>query len=296
MEDDLEFNISFKKPKKGDLNDKFTIKKVLTPSEESEPLFLTKDQFLKSMTSFPNLVIAHNVFDPSGKPLKGKGKPRTRQGFGTTSLVSCPMYPPTYNAVPTYRATRRWTSNKTNPITSLSVTLASMHRQFSVVSVANTTAIPYADVWRIRRISIWCMNSVEDPTTVTLVPVGTDTTDNNFNDREVVYECTSRSEARPGHMAIVPSASCPLGAWHKTSTVNSTGVLFVINADYGGASAGDLSTVTMDIEYEFVENLYGTPQGYSFSLAGTYSVGTMGGTNIPISIPALTLQGINILG
>jgi hypothetical protein len=215
-----------------------------------------------------------------------------------TRLGVCPLLPPDYDATPVKRCIRRWTSRNNRAIVDEIFRLTEGHRQFLVVTVANTTAVCYADVWRIKSISIWCNNDVEDPTTVTLRPVTSDIDSNCFNDREASFSCSSRSEALPGHMKILPALDTPLGCWHKTSAVNATGSLFVINIDNGGASSGSWSTTTMDIEFEYVENLIGAPQGYSVTISATASVGTLGGSDMFFpggGTSCMVLQNINRL-
>ncbi len=84
-----------------------------------------------------------------------------------------------------------------------------------------------------------------------------------------------------------------MGCWHRTSGVNATGSLFIFNVDYGGASTGNWATVTLDIEFEYVLNVTGLPNGYTTTVAST-TIGAMGGASLgsPFS---LLLQDINQL-
>jgi hypothetical protein len=215
-----------------------------------------------------------------------------------THLVKPQAYPPAFDSLPTRTCRRRWVSKKDVAIVSESFRLTEGHRQFLVVTVANTTAVCYVDCWRIKSISIWCNNDVEDATTVTIFPVTGDIDSNTFNDRESGFTCSSRSEAKPGCMKIIPARDTPLGGWHKTSTVNATGSLFTINVNNGGASSGDWGTTTMDIEFEYVENLLGSPQGYSVTISAVASVGSLGGSDLFFpggGASAMVLQNINRL-
>jgi len=209
-----------------------------------------------------------------------------------TRIVEIPRYPPMHDATPMRTITRRWVSAESTAISNQPFKLRTGHRQFLVVTDTAGTAVCYVDVWRIRKISVWCLNYVDNATTVTIRPVSTDLDTNNYNDREATYSCSSRSEAEPGHMGIIPARDTPLGSWHKTSLVNEAGDLFIINADYGGASSGNWASVTLDIEFEYVENTVGSPQGYSTSTA-TLIPGTMGGSNILNN--SLLLKEINQL-
>jgi len=246
-------------------------------------------------------VLAHEVGAREAKMVKaGRGKKGKKGGAMRsleTRLVMSPKYPPTFDANPTYQCTRRFHSSGTVAIVSLGITLGSLHRQFSVVTVASTTAVCFVDCWRIRKVSIWALNAdVDKTTTVSVYPVGIDSSDNMFADREQVYVCSSRSEAEPGHMAIVPARDMPMGAWHRTTTVNTSGNLFVINVDTAAASSGHYGTVTMDIEFDFVLNLFGAPQGYSPATTSA-TLGTMGGQNITSGgSPAFIVDAVNSLG
>jgi hypothetical protein len=225
----------------------------------------------------------------------GKGKNLDK---GQTRFGSCPKYPPRIEYLPTRSVVRRFVSSSTVSCNGFTFPLSSGHRQFSVETVADTTAVSWVDVWRITKISMWCNNDVEHSTTVTLYPIGTDTGDNSYNDREAAFSMSSRSESLPGYMSIVPSPYSPLGSWHKTSTVNSSGLLFSLAVEYGGAGASDRGTITMDIHFDYVENMVGSPQGYSVSTTVTPIVaGSLGGFNLYNSGSAcFLLQGVNQFG
>jgi len=232
---------------------------------------------------------------PVKKGKKGK-KGRLNEGVLVTHFVPSPKFPPSYNATPIQRTRRRFVSNENVAITNLTFNLATGHRQFTCVTVASTSGVSYADCWRIRKISVWTINYIDNATTATLIPVGADTSDNSFVDREAVFECTSRSEADPGHMSIKPALDTPLGSWHRTNNTNASGTLFILNVDYGGASSGNWATVTVDIEFDYVLNVYGAPQGYAPSTTSAV-LGSLGGQNLTIGgSAALLLQGINVLG
>ncbi len=225
------------------------------------------------------------------KGSKGKGAPRT--GPLGSVLARPSRFPPSFNAIPTYYVRRRFVSNEAIALTNAAWNLSHGHNQFCMATTT-TALLPFVEMWRITKISIWVINYVDNGTTATLYPVGTDIDSNSYNDRERAFSCSSRSEAEPGAMAVIPSRSTPLGSWHKTSLVNSSGTLFVLNVDYGGASSGNWATVTMDIEFEIVLNTFGLSPGYSRTVVGPASVGTMYGSDWPSSaVPAMLLQSVN---
>lgn len=256
------------------------------------------------MPSSQNQVIPRSallVTNAKSASRSGTGKSRAKKGGKSvkslvgsdlvTAMRPCPTYPPAYNAIPTYRVKRRFVSAEAVAISNLAFTLVRGHNNF-MVATDSTTLYPYVDMWRIRRISVWTINYVDNATTATIFPVGTDIDTNNFNDRERAFTCSSRSEAMPGHMSIVPARDTPLGSWHKTSNVNSTGNLFIMNVDYGGASSGNWATVTLDLDFEIVLNTFGSAPGYTRAVVGA-SVGTMYGADWTPSVPALLLQSVN---
>lgn len=213
-----------------------------------------------------------------------------------TVMVACSNFPPNYQATPTLRCKRRWTSVENVAVTGFLFLLSSGHRCFSIVTTASTTAMPYVDCWRIRRISVWTINSDENATTAVLTPLGLDIDSNSFNDRQQAFSCSSRSDATPGKMSIKPAPDTPLGAWHLTSTVNSAGTLFSLEIDYGGASSGNWASVTLDIDFEYVLNDIGAPRGYTVATTSP-TLGLMGGYDLFVGGSAcFSLQGINNIG
>jgi hypothetical protein len=231
-----------------------------------------------------------------------KGKKMTKagknglKGFNrmVTSMTECPRFPPSFNAIPTYQVRRRFVSAENVAVTNLTWTLARGHSVF-LIATDTSTLVPYVDMWRISRVSVWTINYVDNATTATLYPVGTDIDSNSFNDRERAFTCSSRSEAQPGYMSIVPARDTPMGSWHKTSTVNNAGSLFVFNVDYGGASSGNWATVTMDIEFDFVPNWFGGPQGFTASVAATAVTGTLYSRSWPATTSAMLVQNVNTI-
>lgn len=206
-----------------------------------------------------------------------------------TALVPSPRFPPAFDACPVYRVKHRWVSAENVAISSAAFTLALGHFQFKV-NTTTTAIVSYVSMWRIRKISIWTINYVDNGTTASLQPVGTDIDTNSYNDRDVIYTCSSRSEAEPGHMAIRPAKDTPLGSWHKTSTVNPTGSLFTLTVDTGGASSGNWATTTMDIDFDFIINTIGAPEGYT-NTTGATTAGTLSGSNLFAN--AMILQSVN---
>lgn len=213
-----------------------------------------------------------------------------------THLARTSRFPPAFEACPSFLTRRRFKSAEAVDLSAgVNFTIGYGHQQFLVVSVANTTAVTWVDCWRIRSIETWCINHIENPTTVSIIPVTTDIDSNSFNDRDSSFTCSSMSEAQPGYMKVVPAEDSPLGGWHKTSTTNSAGALFIYQPTYGGATSGDWSTQTVDIVFEFVPHIIGVVGGYTSSISSG-AVGTLGARPLFSTNTGLIPVGINNLG
>jgi hypothetical protein len=193
------------------------------------------------------------------------------------------------NFAPRREVVRRF--NQSAAVTNQGFPLSAGHDQFLTVTNSGTgAAVPYVDSWRIKKIDLFAWGSTDGfPTTVTLTPVGTDVSSNMINDPEQIFSMTARSATVAKHMRIITSPSRPLGGWHFTSNVNPAGTLFQINI---GSGAGTQRNVIMDITFEIVENLAGSPLGYGV-ITATTTLGTIGGRN---PITGFTLVGVNNLG
>jgi len=228
---------------------------------------------------------------PKGGFKQGKGGKVSARSSGEntgTVFAECPKFPPDLNPVPVRRCRRRWQQNAA--VSNVAFTLADGHNQFLVVTNVLGNAVPFVDCWRIRRIMIWCISEGNVATNVTLTPVGADIDSNAFNDRERIFQCSSRSTAEPGAMCIKTSHESPMGAWHFTSNVNAAGALFQMNILVNGGASQ--ARTTIDIEFEYVENFVGLPLGYGVVTATT-TLGTVGGRNI---LTGFTSTGVNNLG
>lgn len=278
------------------------VNRIVTQTPQSDGVGQLAKQALTSDTlsqGGPKKIVIAKPFQPQSLQRKREKRSKKQSLTGNrlrTALVACPDFPPPFDALRTRIVKRRWNSAENVAISSQGFTLGQGHSQFLVVTATgvNDTGVPYVDCWRIKKVSIWCNNSDENSTTVTVQPNAIDIDSNCFNDREGMYTCSSRSASEPGQMAIVPAPDTPMGCWHRTSSVNSFGVLFYVDVDYGGASSGNWASVTMDIDFEVVENEVGNPQGFSRTTLSTgHTLGTLGGCNLFSG--AFLLQSINTL-
>ncbi len=209
-----------------------------------------------------------------------------------TKMSKGAAYPPHFDAAPSFISRRRFQSGESSAISGTFTTYEGNNQFLLITGSGVNNALSYVDCWRIKAIECWVNNYVDNSTTVTITPAG-NTGNNSFVDREAAFSCSSRSEAKPGHMKIKPALTSPMGSWHKTSITQTN--LFQIAADYGGASSGNWATITLDIVFEYVLNLIGGPQSYLVSSSNT-TVGTLGGGNLALgSSGALKLTNINVL-
>jgi hypothetical protein len=222
------------------------------------------------------------------KTKKSSGKQKGKINLEGAMLVFCPPFPPDHNLAPTRRCWRRY--NQSSAVVNQAFSLANGHDQFLVVTNVTGAAVPWVDCWRIRTIRVWAISELNFTTHVTITPVGADIDSNMYNDKEQIFHCSSRSTAEPGAMSIRTAPDKPWGSWHFTSNVNFAGALFQVNVGINAGSSNN--RCTLDIEYEYVENLVGLPLGYGVVTATT-TLGTVGGRNI---LSGFTLTGTNNLG
>lgn len=263
-----------------------------------QPLTSNASRFhlIEQTPSFEKIPQLKNFHASNGQQLHAKGKKKGSTQKFKTHLGKTSRFPFAFDACPSFTTRRRFKSAEAVDLSAgASFTIGYGHQQFLVATVASTTAVTWVDCWRIRSIEVWCINHIENPTTVTIIPVSTDLDSNSFNDRDSSFTCSSISEAQPGYMKIIPAEDSPLGGWHKTSNVNSTGSLFIYTPTYGGASSGDWSTQTVDIVFEFVPHLIGSVGAYSSSITSG-SVGTIGARAVLSSNTGLIPVGVNNLG
>jgi len=196
---------------------------------------------------------------------------------------------PPRNFIPTMRCWRRF--RQTVQAVGLTFILSDGHSQFlAVTNSATGNAVPYVDMWRIRRIQVYSSALGTSPTSgsvLTLIPQGLDISNNFLNDREVVYSLTPNS-TMPVGMEIRPGKSTPLGGWHETSGVNPAGVLFILSS-----SPANINLTFMDIEFEIVPSFTGSPNGFNVNTAST-TLGLLGGR--PIIGASFTPASTNNLG
>lgn len=202
-------------------------------------------------------------------------------------LTTGPYEPPTRSLVRKDTHIRRFVQFAA--VGNQTFTLANGHDQFLVVTNVAGNAVPYVDSWRIKKIEAWALSAEDTATSVTITPVGADAS-NMRNDRESIFEMTSRSQAKPAYMGIVCSKTQPLGSWHFTSNTGFASGLFQVNVQ--GNTGVKNTRVTMDITFETITNLAGFPLGYGV-VTGTTALGTVGGRNI---LSGFSLVGVNNLG
>jgi len=218
---------------------------------------------------------------------KKKARVAVQNSLEHRLVLNGPLYPRSLNLARKETQVRRFVQN--SAVVNQGFTLANGHDQFLVVTTVAGNAVPYVDSWRIKFIEFWALSAEDSATSVTFTPTGS-SSDNMRNDREAIFECTSRSQADPAHMKIIASKEQPLGSWHFTSNTGFASTLFQMTIGVNGGAKQ--TRVTMDITFETITNLAGLPLGYGV-VTGTTTLGTLGGRNV---LSGFLLQGVNNLG
>lgn len=193
---------------------------------------------------------------------------------------------PAYSPTTPHRCVRRF---KTGTNFTGTVTLGDFHSQFLVATSA-TTAQPYVDMWRLRKIRIHCRNNEADyACQVQITPAGLDVSSNNLNSLVKEFAVESQSSAKARVLEIVPGLNQPLGMWHRTSTVNSSGNQFAIGTSSNGGAI-DGNTI-FEFFFEILLNFAGPQYGYSVTGLSGLTTGVLYGS--PIAGGLLTVLDVN---
>lgn len=133
------------------------------------------------------------------------------------------------------------------------------HNQFliSLGNVVGSSMISYVDCWRIKKIRFYVKSDESDRTTrLIFTPVAIDA-DNFMTDINSAHTMTGDSANLPNCFEYEPSKYHPCGSWHRTSTTNQDGLLFLLDH----SSRVDPNTF-VEIEFQYVMNTSGIPNGY----------------------------------
>jgi len=175
-------------------------------------------------------------------------------------------------------------------------TIEDGHCQFltctSSALVSGGTLYPQVDCWRIKKMKFYLINN-EHSERVRLVftPRGYDT-QNFLSDIDAGHIMVSQSDSIPSVFEYIPKPFHPIGMWHKTTTDNPTGNIFLLDCN----SNMDANSM-IEIEYQYILNCTGAPHGYSVlstspTVVGTLYQGQWGASNsvTPIGINAVTIR------
>lgn len=178
--------------------------------------------------------------------------------------------PPMRNFIPVRTCVRRF--DVIAPFTGQAFGLQDGHNQFQVCTGV-LSGKSYVDGWKLKRVRCWApaLQNTTGPSTknaITLIPQAIDLSNNQFNDWEMSLQDSSASQSVPAYVEYVPKKGTPGAGVHFTNTVNPTGTLFSLSFRQGAG--------TIDIEFDYVENLVGGPLGYT-SVLTTSVTGTTGG-------------------
>jgi len=196
---------------------------------------------------------------------------------------------PAYVPDRVYKCVRRYIGGSTF---SAPMTLLEGHGQFAVATSA-TTAVSWVDCWKINRIRVYARNDEGGHAIqVNVVPIGIDTGSNNFNTLPKHYDVESQSTSVAMILEIIPGKNSPLGSWHRTNTVNSSGGVLLISTSANGGGTLDANTL-FEIEYGFQPNVSGglttyTSSGFSgLTIGALYTSPLCGGLLQPLDVNVL---------
>lgn len=165
------------------------------------------------------------------------------------------------------------------------------HGQF-LVGTSATTASTYIDMWRIRRLRVYCRNNEADYSCqVQITPSGNDGSNNYINGVVKTFAVESQSSALAQILEIKPGLNQPMGLWHKTNNINPSGPLFSIACSSGGGSIDNNSL--LEIEFEYILNVFGAIQAYALTGLSGLTTGLLYGAALGGGLlPALDVNHI----
>lgn len=197
-----------------------------------------------------------------------RNRNKKAKAFGASSKKSVKLQieriPPRLLPNPVRQAVRRYINNAA--FTSQTFTQSTLYDQFLMVVAVTGNAISYADMVRIRKIKIWLRGV---GAYATLQPLAGDP-NNVFCSPERTYTVDVASDAFPSTLVVKPRGGVdPLGGWKETNNAGFAQTLMILGTS---AAAGNF---IMDVHYEYVENIVGSPNGYA-KITSTTTLGSMG--------------------
>jgi hypothetical protein len=172
-----------------------------------------------------------------------------------------------------------------------SFTMQDGHQRF-LVATGTTTAISYADIWRIKEVKVFCRNNEQDASCqVAFTPSFSDPSNSNaINSVPKTYGLESQSSASAAILVYRPGRLDPMGLWHRTNNAVNTN-LFTVQTS---ASTGAVDQNTLiDITFEYVINLNGGNSPYTVTGLGSLIPGALGA--LPIFGGLGALLDMNVL-
>lgn len=154
--------------------------------------------------------------------------------------------------------------------TSQSFDVETGHQQF-MFAIASGLALCYSyiDAWRMKKITFYLLNNeAGESVRISLTPNGTDTANNFLQDINRSLIMYSQSDAVPNVFQFSPGMFHPSGTWHETNAINPTGSLFLLET----SASIDRNTV-FEIEYQYIMNSTGSPNGYTKTSTSAVTTG-----------------------
>jgi len=158
-------------------------------------------------------------------------------------------------------------------------TQADLYNQFLVVVATTGNAVPYVDMVRLKRLKAYVQGQAGNA--FTIQPLDADV-NNQFASPERTWTIQCQNASAPTQSLVVkPKGPMdPLGGWKETSNAGFATALFV--ASWSGGMG-----LTIDITFDYIENVVGGPNGYAV-VTTTSVLGTVGGRTI--------FSNMNVLG
>jgi hypothetical protein len=200
------------------------------------------------------------------KQMKNPARRSSATGSGIIDRVEIPKF---IRPNPFRSITKRWVS--TTAFAAQTFTQSDLYNQFLVVVATTGNAIPYVDMVRMKKIKIFVQGQAGN--SFTIQPLSADV-NNQFASPERTWtiQCNNASAPTQSLMIKPKGPEDPLGGWKETNNVNFAETLFV--ASWTGALG-----LTIDISFDYIENVIGGPNGYAV-ITSTSTLGTVGGRTI----------------
>jgi hypothetical protein len=213
--------------------------------------------------------------------LRKRREPARRGGATGSSEVDRVKIPKFIRANPIRSIKKRWVS--TAAFAGQTFTQSDLYNQFLVVVATTGNAIPFVEMVRIKKITAFVQGIAG--TELVIQPLDADVS-NQFASPERTWTIQCQNASAPTQsLSFGPRGPTdPLGGWKSTTNVGFATPLFTVT--WTGTTG-----LTLDIDFEYIENWVGGPNGYAV-VTTTTVIGTVGGRTI---LSSMNVSGSNQL-